>query len=69
MKRIFYDVHSDVDENNLYASFDGKGSKQRAIAYAKEHKVDETWVEKVIFDDVLEEYEYLDSVWAYTDEE
>ena len=44
MSEFVYVVHSDVDENNLYAEFD---NETEAIAYAKEHREDLTTVIKV----------------------
>lgn len=65
MKQIIYEVHSDLDENNIKESFQGRGSKQQAIAYAKNNRSDLTYVDKVIFNDIDETYEYEGCVWAY----
>ena len=61
---IVYEVHSDIDENNVYAEFD---NEKDAIKYAKECDA-QCWVDKVIYalnGDFLES----DTVWAYTEAE
>lgn len=69
MKRIIYEVHSDENENNLFATFYGKGAKQAAIRYAKDNKDEKTWVDKVQYDTCTEDYQYLGGVWNYSEEE
>ena len=61
MKRVIYAVHSDEDENNVGVEFVGRGSKQKAISYAKSNG--KCWVDKMLFDDRTCEYEYLGGVW------
>lgn len=64
-----YIVHSDVDENNVYAEFD---TFKEALEYAREHISDETWVDYVEYegeelsdDSVIEHY----TVWSYLDDQ
>lgn len=66
MTKIYYEVHSDADENNLFCSFEGKDARQNALSYAKDHKDELTWVDKVIYN---EDYEYVGAIWNYYDEE
>ncbi len=68
MKQVIYAVHSDVDENNVGCEFTGRGSKQKAIKYAKENIGDKTWVEKLEFDTNTEQYEYCGGIFSYDEE-
>ena len=60
---IRYEVHSDIDENNVYAEFD---NEKDAIKYAKECDA-QCWVDKVTY---AMNGDWLDSdtVWAYTED-
>jgi len=69
MIKTYYEVHSDENENNIFESFDGKGAKQKAIAYAKRNREELTWVDKVYYNTKTEEYDYADCVWCYSWEE
>lgn len=62
--RIYYDVHSDTDENNTFMSFTGKGAKQKALAYAKAHAADETYIDRAIYYPDCDEWEY-ECIWCY----
>jgi len=70
MINVIYVVHSDVDENNIYAEFD---FKDEALAYAKEHAPeDKVWVEAVElerndFGEVIEVFDKA-TVWSWEDE-
>lgn len=68
MKEVFYDVHSEMDENNVFESFYGKGAKQKAIAYAKRNKDEMTYVDRVVHYISSDNWEY-ECVWAYDWEE
>lgn len=68
-KRIMYQVHSDENENNLFCEFYGTGAKQSAVAYAKEHRDEKTYVYKFKYNDRTEDYQYLDCVWDYAENE
>lgn len=64
-----YIVHSDVDENNIYAEFD---TFEEALKYAREHISDETWVDYVEYegeelsdDSIIDHY----TVWSYLDDQ
>lgn len=64
-----YEVHSDVDENNIYAEF---GTEQEALDYAKANIADETWVEEVEVavdehGDIVDETGRI-FIWSYKDE-
>ena len=65
-----YIVHSDIDENNLYAEFATEGE---AIDYAIRHKDDLTWVEKAeaALDEDGDIIEIFDSetIWVFDDTE
>lgn len=66
----FYDVHSDVNENNVFEEFMGSGAKQAAIAYAKRNKAEQTWVDKVEYDQISGNYTgSYECVWNYLDDE
>ena len=70
MKHAIYAVHSDNDEINVGQEFEGRGSKQAAISYAKRNRDEKTWVERIIFDTTTEEYEYPgDIVYEYLEDE
>lgn len=64
-----YEVHSDVDENNIYAEF---GNEQEAIEYARRNIADKTWVEEVEVavdehGDIVDETNRI-FIWSYEDE-
>lgn len=64
-----YEVHSDVNENNIYTEF---GNEQEAIDYAKNNIADETYVEKVevVVDEngnIIDETGRI-FIWSYKDE-
>jgi hypothetical protein len=65
-----YIVHSDIDENNIYAEFP---EEQAAIEYARKNASELTYVDKVevLLDDdgdILDEYD-SETIWVYSDEE
>ena len=66
---IVYIVHSDINENNIYAEF---ATEEGAIEYAKRHIDELTYVDKAeaLVDDEGDIIEILDSetVWVYADE-
>lgn len=62
---VHYVVHSDVDENNIKREFD---TEDEAIKYARENKVDETWVDEVIYYPETDEEE-TETIWTYQDDE
>ena len=65
--KYLYIVHSDVDENNVYAEF---WKEEEAIEYAKNHIEDQTFVNKVEVEvdsetgDIIEEYG-SETVWVW----
>lgn len=67
-KEIYYDVHSDCNENNIFESFMGRGAKQKAIAYAKRNKDEMTYVDRAVHYIDCDEWEY-ECVWSYSWEE
>lgn len=64
-----YIVHSDINENNIYAEF---ATEAEAIEYAKRHIDELTYVDKVeaSVDDEGDIIEIFDgqTIWIYTDE-
>lgn len=64
-----YIVHSDIDENNIYAEF---ATEEEAIEYAKRHIDDLTYVDKVeaLLDDEGDISEILnhETIWVYDEE-
>lgn len=62
-----YEVHSDIDENNLYAEFD---TETEAIEYAKSTATEENpmWVDKVEYDNETDEFVDYEEVWSSYDE-
>ena len=64
-----YIVHSDINENNIYAEF---ATEEEAIEYAKRHIDDLTYVDKVeaLLDDEGDISEILNSetIWVYDEE-
>jgi hypothetical protein len=65
-----YIVHSDIDENNIYAEF---LEEQAAIEYARKNASELTYVDKVevLLDedgDILDEFD-SETIWVYSDEE
>lgn len=64
MEKIKYVVHSDVDENNIYAEFD---NMDEAIKYANDNIDSETWVDMVTCNENGEDYDYV-TVWNYQDD-
>lgn len=64
-----YIVHSDINENNIYAEF---ATKEEAIEYAKRHIDDLTYVDKVeaLLDDEGDIMEILnhETIWVYDEE-
>jgi len=67
--RYAYYVHSDVNENNVFSDFYGRGAKQAAIAYAKRYADQETWVDRVEIDENDELTGDYETVWSYDDED
>lgn len=67
IERIVYEVHSDVDENNVFNQFEGKGARKQAIDYAK--KNGNCWVEKHWYEKD-EDFDTQDpeEIWNYLDE-
>jgi hypothetical protein len=67
---LLYIVHSDINENNIYAEF---GNWKDAIDYAKRHKDDLTWVDEVIAfideDGEITEIYSSETVWTYDEED
>ena len=65
-----YIVHSDINENNIYSEFE---KEEDAIAYARKHKDELTYVDKaeVALDEDGEIIEIFDSetIWVYDDED
>ena len=61
-----YEVHSDIDENNLYSEFD---NKDEAIEYAKSCATEENtmWVDKVEYDNETDEFVDYEEVWSSFD--
>lgn len=66
---IVYIVHSDINENNIYAEF---ATEEGAIEYAKRHIDELTYVDRAeaLVDDGGDIVEILDSetIWVYADE-
>ena len=64
-----YIVHSDINENNIYAEF---ADEQAAIEYARKNAAELAYVDKVevILDDDGDVEEELGSetIWVYSDE-
>jgi hypothetical protein len=64
-----YIVHSDINENNIYAEF---ADEQAAIEYARKNAAELTYVDKVevLLDDDVDVEEELGSetIWVYSDE-
>ena len=64
-----YIVHSDINENNIYAEF---ATEEEAIEYAKRHIDELTYVDRAeaLVDDEGDIVEILDSetIWVYADE-
>jgi hypothetical protein len=65
-----YIVHSDIDENNIYAEFP---EEQAAIEYARKNASELTYVDKVevLLDEdgeVIDEFD-SETIWVYSDEE
>ena len=64
-----YIVHSDINENNIYAEF---ATEEEAIEYAKRHIDELTYVDRAeaLVDDGGDIVEILDSetIWVYADE-
>lgn len=65
-----YIVHSDINENNIYAEFT---DEQAAIEYARKNAAELTYVDKVevLLDDdgEVEEEFGSETIWVYSDEE
>ena len=65
-----YIVHSDIDENNIYAEF---ANEEEAIEYARRHKDELTWVDEAeaLLDEDGDIVEIFDSrtIWGFSDEE
>lgn len=73
MKEIYYNVHSEREDGDLCASlirsFNGRGAKQKAIAYAKSlsesaHAYVDRVVQRVVDSEFGVEWEY-ECVWSY----
>jgi hypothetical protein len=64
-----YIVHSDINENNIYAEF---ADEQAAIEYARKNAAELTYVDKVevLLDDAgdIEEELGSETIWVYSDE-
>ena len=65
-----YIVHSDINENNIYAEF---ATEEEAIDYARRHKDELTYVDKVEValdedDDIIEEFDNI-TIWVYDEED
>ena len=63
-------VHSDINENNIYAEF---ATEEEAIDYARRHKDELTYVDKVevVLDedgDIIEEFDSI-TIWVYDEED
>jgi len=65
-----YIVHSDINENNIYAEF---ATEAEALEYARRNKDELTYVDKVevALDEEGDIIEMFDSetIWAYDEEE
>ena len=65
-----YIVHSDINENNIYAEFT---DEQAAIEYARKNAAELTYVDKVevLLDDdgEVEDEVGSETIWVYSDEE
>lgn len=64
-----YEVHSDVDENNIYAEF---GTEQEALDYARNNVAKKTWVDEVEvavneYGDIVDETGRV-FIWSYKDD-
>jgi hypothetical protein len=68
--KYVYIVHSDINENNIYAEF---ATEEEAIEYAKRHKDELTYVDKVevTLDEAGDIAEIFDerTIWVYDDED
>lgn len=60
---IIYEVHDEKQDNLVVQFFTGHGSKQRAIKAAK--ALEAGWVERVIYTESTDSYEYDGGVWDY----
>lgn len=65
-----YIVHSDIDENNIYAEF---ATEEEAIDYARRNKDELTYVDKVEValdedGDIIEEFD-SETIWVYDEED
>ena len=65
-----YIVHSDIDENNIYAEF---ATEEEAIEYARRNKDDLTYVDRVEValdeeGDIIEEFG-SETIWVYDEED
>ena len=65
-----YIVHSDINENNIYAEF---ATEEEAIEYARRHKDELTYVDKVEValdedGDIIDEFDSI-TIWVYNEEE
>ena len=65
-----YIVHSDINENNIYAEF---ATEEEAIDYARRHKDELTYVDKVEValdedGDIIEEFDSI-TIWVYDEED
>jgi hypothetical protein len=69
--KYIYVVHSDTDENNIYAEFDDEAE---ALEYAKAHVEEQTYVERVYCeadvesDEIVDVYE-TEVIWDYANAE
>jgi hypothetical protein len=68
--KYVYIVHSDINENNIYAEF---ATEEEAIEYAKRHKDELTYVDKVevALDEAGDITEIFDeiTIWVYDEED
>ena len=65
-----YIVHSDINENNIYAEF---ATKEEAIDYARRHKDELTYVDRVEValdedGDIIEMFD-SETIWVYDEED
>jgi hypothetical protein len=65
-----YIVHSDINENNIYAEF---ATEEDAIDYARRHKDELTYVDKVEValdedGDIIDEFDSI-TIWVYDEED
>lgn len=62
---VVYEVHSDIDENNVYNEFD---TAENAIKYAKECDA-QCWVDIVTYDAYTGAFLESETIWAYNEDD